>query len=158
MTTEVEIFGLLSDNLRWAAEGCADLAWNPRRGMVYNRLRTALKECEGCCRQAYYWRNYDARWLQMKLQIAWLRTRCGDWLRDSPSVQRRKVAHPEFQRLSALLRGMHADAEHIKNAATGVAGPLLPAVLPDPHRDTRPVQVAVPPGWRETRSGLALPR
>lgn len=125
--------------------------------MVYNRLRAALKECEGCCRQAYYWRNYDARWLQMKLQIAWLRNRCGDWLRDSPSIQKRKEMHPRFKQLSELLRKIHYDAEHIRTAATGMPGPVLPAVLEGPHRDTRPVQVMVPSGWCETPGGIVLP-
>lgn len=151
MATEAEIFGLLSDNLREAAEQTAVLAWHPRRGMVYNRLRMALKQCEGCCRQAYYWRNYDARWLLMEKQIAWLRNRCGDWLRDSPTVQKRTEAHPEFQRLAELLRKMHYDAQYIRSAATGVPGPVLPVVREGPHRDVRPV------GWRETASGLVLP-
>lgn len=144
MTSEQEIFALLSDNLREASEQCVGLAWHPRRGMVYNRLRTALKQCEGCCRQAYYWRDYDARWLFMEKQIAWLRNRCGDWLRDSPSVQKRKEAHPEFQRLGELLRKMHGDAEQIKNAATGISGPILPVVREGPHRQVRPVQVLTP--------------
>lgn len=158
MATEQEIFGLMADNLKEAAEQCAKLAWDAKRGFLYNRLRTALKQCEGCARQAYYWRNYDARWLMMEKQIAWLRNRCGDWLRDSPSVQKRKEAHPEFQKLSELLRKMHYDAEHIRTAATGKSGPILPVELEGPHRDARPVQVMTPPGWRETATGLVLPK
>jgi hypothetical protein len=156
-TTEVEIFGVIADNLRSAAEECAKLAWDPKRGMIYNHLRTSLKLVEGGMRQLYYWRNYDSRWLFMEKQIAWLRNRCGDWLRDSPTVQRRKAAHPEFRRLADLLRKMHVDALHIRDAATGVPGPLLPQPLAGPHRDARPVQVALPPGWRETAAGLVVP-
>lgn len=156
MTTEIEIFGLMADNLKEAAEQCADLAWHPRRGMVYNRLRTALKECCGCCRQAYYWRNYDARWLMMEKQISHLCERCGNWLRDSPSVQKRKEAHPRFKQMSELFLKLYRDAETIRTAATGIPGPIMPTMLPGPHRDTRPVQVALP-GWHETRSGLVVP-
>lgn len=154
-TTELEIFGLMADNLLEAAEQAKDLAWHPRRGMVYNRLRTALKQCEGCCRQAYYWRNYDARWLMVEKQIAWIRSRIGDWLRDSPSVQKRKEMHPRFKMLSEQLRKMHYDAERIRTAATGILGPVLPAVLEGPHRDTRPVHVPI--GFRELSSGLVVP-
>lgn len=51
VTTELEIFDCLSQNLRKSAENCQKLAWDPKRGHIYNDFRKSLKLVEGCCRQ-----------------------------------------------------------------------------------------------------------
>lgn len=173
-TTETEIFGILSDSLKSAAEDCEKLAWDPRRGWIYDRFRKSLKAIEGACRQAYYWRDYDARWLQLGRLAPFVHERSGRWLRGNAillpdgavtytggSIAGRKRAQPEFAWLANKLREMHAIAERIRTAATGRIGPILPGALPEPHRDTRPVQVLtpggilLPPGFRDRREMTA---
>lgn len=160
-TTEAEIFGVLSENLRLAAEDCEKLAWDPRRGFVYDGLRKRLKLIEGAARQAFYWRDYDARWLQLRFLVQGVHKRAGHWLRNSATRDERKVAHPRFAKLAECLRAAYYNAERIRTAATGRLGPILPAQLPGPHRDTRPVQVKtpggiiLPPGFADSRSKAA---
>jgi hypothetical protein len=165
--TETEIFGCLSENLRIAAEDCRKLAWHPRRGLVYNRFRQSLQLAEGACKQAYYWRDYDSRWLDLGRIMHWAHERAGDWIRGpivnvaggtlytGGSKESRKAAHPRFQKLAEELEHMHRTTEQVKTLATSRSGPILPEVVPGPHRDTRPVQVMtpggiiLPPGWQE---------
>lgn len=155
VTTEAEIFGRLAENLRVAAEDCAVLAWHPKRGHVYSRFVQSLKLVEGCCRQIYYWRDYDARWLVLKRLCAFAHTRAGNWLRNSPTKAMRDKAQPEFKHLAEALKNMHADVERLRTMATGKMGPILPETLPGPHRETRPLQVMtpggiiLPPFWRD---------
>lgn len=146
VTTEVEIFDKLGEELRRTAEECRQLAWNPRRGFIYDRFRTGLKEIEGCCRQLYYWRDYDGRWLKIAWFAGEVHKTAGNWLRNSPTVELRKEAHPKFGKLSEALDATLKDVEQIKTAATGRMGPILPIVLPGPHRQNRPVQVKTPGG------------
>lgn len=143
--TEQTVFECLSDNLRMAAEDCRKLAWHPKRGFVYDHMRRSLKLVEGACRQAYYLRDYDARWLYLGLQMEEAHKRAGNWVRDLASKDGRKVAHPLFQKLAEVLEKAHQDCERIRTTATGKIGPILPA--PEPlHRETRPVQVKTPGG------------
>lgn len=144
-TTEVEIFGLLADNLKQAAEDCRQLAWHPRRGPLYRRFLKATKEIAGCCRQAYYWRDYDSRWLYISQDIEAIKEMTGRWMRDSATKAAREVAHPMFVSLADLLEKLGRDAEVTRTAATGHIGPILPKPLPL-DRDTRPVQVKTPSG------------
>lgn len=159
-TAEHEILSLIADNLRKAAEDCEQLAWHPRRGHIYLRFRQALTEVSGGCEQAFYWRNYDGRWLALAELVNFVLARSGNWLRGdrvaSPdgrsaswtggTVDHRKKAQPEFQWLANKLREIHYDMERIRDMATGRLGPMLPPVLDGPHRDTRPVQVMTPGG------------
>jgi hypothetical protein len=166
--TEVEIFGCLGDNLRRAAEDCRLLAWHPSRGRIYDRFRASLKLVEGACRQAYYWRDYDARWLYLGKTMHEAHERAGNWIRGpiitgpegesvytGGSKDARKVAHPKFQKLAEELEHIHKLTERVRVMATFHSGPILPAPEPGPHRDTRPVQVMtpggilLPPSWRE---------
>ncbi len=146
MLTEAEIFSCLAENLRLASEDCKQLAWHPRRGLVYARLCKSLRAVEGACRQAYYWRDYDARWLYLGLQMAEVQKRAGGWVRDYPSRDGRKVAHPLFQKLGEVLEDALRRAERVKTMATFHVGPILPTPMEGPHRETRPVQVVTPGG------------
>ena len=157
VTTEQEIFSCLSENLRLAAEDCEKLAWDPRRGWTYNRFRKSLKLVEGAAQQAYYWRNYDARWLQLRFLTAGVHKRAGHWLRNTPTKDARDQAHPIFAKLAETLRAAHYHAERVRTAATGKLGPILPPELPGPHREVRPVQVLLPGGPRVTPGGIILP-
>lgn len=153
-TTETEIFAVMADNLKIAAENAAQLAWHPRRGFLYDDFRKALKLVEGACRQAFYWRDYDGRWLAIGRLCAFAHQRAGDWLRNSPSVAMRKIAQPEFSKLAEILRRMQRDTDKIRTMATGKRGPIMPVELPGPHRDTKPVQVKgliLPSGFRDKR-------
>ncbi|MGA9315580.1 MAG: hypothetical protein WBV77_13250 [Solirubrobacteraceae bacterium] len=157
--TEGEIFSLLSDSLRLAADRCRKLAWHPRRGHQYNEFRQALEKVENACRMAYYWRNYDARWLYLAMQMPEIHRRAGNWIRgkairgpdgvpvyDGGSKGIRQVAHPMFAKLAEMLEKAHRDADRLKTMATFRVGMILPKPLPGPHRDTKPIQVITPGG------------
>lgn len=146
MLTEPEIFGCLRENLRVAAEDCRSLAWHPRRGLVYARFSRSLGLVEGACRQAYYWRGYDARWLILAQKMAEAQKRAGDWVRDYASKDGRKEAHPMFQKLAEVLEYALSLADRTQTMATYRVGPIMPPTLEAPHRDTRPVQVITPGG------------
>lgn len=103
-----------------------------------------------------HWRE-DARWLVLAQLVAFAHERAGDWIRRSPSVQMRKAAHPCFQKLSEQLKQMSADVQALRTKRTNRIGPILPEPLPGPHRDTRPVQIALPGGFTRRESGLILP-
>ncbi len=62
-----------------------------------------------------------------------------------------------FTTLAALMRAAYVGADGLRTAKTGRFGTILPDVLPGPHRDTRPVQVLLPPSMRQTPSGLIVP-
>lgn len=143
--SEHEIFSCLSENFRLAAENCEKLAWAPKRGLIYKRMMDELKLCEGACRQVAQYRG-DARWLQIGLQMHEAHTRAGSWLRMYIAKDSRKVAHPLFQKLAECLRWGQASADKMRHAATGRLGLILPAPLPAPHRDVRPIQVLSPGG------------
>lgn len=167
-TTEAEIFDCLAENLRIAAERCAELAWHPRRGFRYDEFRRAMELVYGSCRQAYYWRDYDSRWLVLAQMCHLVRERSGKWLRGKRlatpdggstftggSVAHRKKAQPQFKYLAEFLTQAHRDCERLRTMATNRIGPIMPEPLEGPHRDTRPV--AVPAGWDERSSGLVVP-
>ena len=160
--TEIEIFDCLFTNLRLAAEHCEVLAVSPRTGPTYVKLREELSLIEGCCRQANYWRA-DTRWLKFAYYAGEAHKRAGDWLRGikvGPGPRRRippGQRHPMFMALAEWMRGVAIRAEQIKNNRTGVRGPILPVMREGPHRDTRPVQVMLPPGMVRTATGLILP-
>jgi hypothetical protein len=147
MATEPEIFGLAAESLRIAEESCRQLAWHPRRGPLYRRFLAAMEDAAGCCDQAYYWRDYDARWLGIAMQLRSVKDMTGRWLRDSATREARKVAHPQFVALANKLGDLTIMAETTKNAATGRIGPIMPkpAELPE-LRVGRPVQVMSPGG------------
>ncbi len=135
---EAEIFNCMTENLRLAAEHCENLAILPAKGPTYHALRTSLALVEGCCRQASAWRE-DTRWLPIGLAMAEAHKRCGDWLRHRNPPK-------YFLMMAANLRNLYVVADGIKNKATGTTGMILPAALPGPHRDTRPVSVRLPSG------------
>ena len=163
--TEVEIFSCLTSNFKLAAEHCEDLAKLPRKGPTYKKLRDELKLLEGACRQAAYWRQ-DARWLQIGLYMEEVHKRAGGWLRGYKNQAGQHITiregqlHPLFMKLADNLRKGQAAAERLRNRKTGIAGTILPKPMRAPHRDTRPVQVMLPPsapGERRTASGLIIP-
>lgn len=148
--TEQEIIDCLVTNFRLGAESCDDLAKLPRKGPSYRSLREQLKLCEGSCRQLAYFRE-DARWLQIGLYLEACHQKAGDWLR---------YRHPAklFCKLAENLRHGLADAQRMKDAATGKAGAILPKPQAAPFRDTRPVVVpTLPPGMQQRASGLIVP-
>jgi hypothetical protein len=160
--TETEIFDCLFTNLRLAAEHCEKLAVLPRTGPTYVKLREELQLIEGCCRQANYWRA-DTRWLKYAYHMGEAHRLAGNWLRGikvGPGPRRRippGQRHPMFMALSAALRCIAERAAEIKDKRTGKLGPILPIMRPGPHRDTRPVQVLLPPGFERRVSGLIAP-
>jgi hypothetical protein len=143
--TEVEIFDCMRDNLRVAADRCRKLAWNPRRGWLYTEFRQSLELVEGACRQASAWRA-DTRWLVLGLKMAEAHRRAGGWLRDLPSREGRKVAHPMFQKLAEALDDAGKTAERLRTLATLRSGPILPVPLPLIRTESRPMQVLTPGG------------
>jgi len=160
--SETEIFDCLATNLRLAAEDAEALATATYRGEVYDRYRRELKLVEGACYQATHWRE-DARWLVLAKYTAECHERAGVWLRGWKTETgvrvkpNRGTAHPLFLRLAELLRDFQRKAERLKTMATYKCGMILPVVRPGPHRETTPVQVALPRGMVERPSGLIVP-
>ena len=160
--TEVEIFSCLAENARLAAEDCDKLAKSPRKGPHYRCLLEHLESVEGCCRQASVWRE-DARWLRIGLYVAEMARRAGDWLRGVKVDKgpRRRIPpgqlHPLFVLAAGQLRMAYAKAIEFRDKAPPHLGMVLPKPLPGPHRDTRPISVALPPGMVKTDSGLIVP-
>ena len=158
--TEVEIFDCLETNFRLAAECCEALAVLPRKGSTYDALRNKLLLIEGACRQAAAWRG-DSRWLPMGLQMAACHKLAGEWLRGikQPDGSRRRLnegeIHPLFKKLAEVLRQGQKAARDLKTKRTNRVGIILPAMMPAPHRDTRPVHISVPLHLRP--SGLIVP-
>lgn len=137
--TEHEIFRRLSDSFREAAEHCEALAVqiNRIKGQRYVKLREHLKLIEGACRQASMWRG-DSRWLQIGQFAAGCHEKCGNWLRFH-------TKGPMFLKLAENMRMMQKAAEQMRDAATGVRGPILPE-LPKYQPVNRSVQVRTPGG------------
>lgn len=137
--TEREIFDRLVTSFREVAEHCEALAVQVNRvkGQRYVKLREHLKLVEGSCRQAAMWRD-DSRWLQIGQFAAECHRKCGDWLRF-------KTKGPMFLKLAENMRMMQKAAEQMRDAATGVRGPILPAV-PKYEPANRIVQVRTPGG------------
>lgn len=162
--SENEIFDCLTTNFRLAAELCEALAKQPRKGSNYDKLRKTLGLIEGACRQAAYWRS-DTRWLKIGLYVEEAHKRAGNWLRgyklpDGTKITHREgTLHPLFMKLAENLRAGLAKAIEFRDGKTGRAGPILPAALPAPHRDSRPIQVKLPqmPVHRTSPGGVILP-
>ena len=149
--SEREIFSLLKETFRRAAEHCDKLAVVPSRGPVYRALREDLQTAENCCRQIAYYRDHHA-WLNVGLYLADVHRRAGNWLRDRsmPRTTNSNLAHPLFVKLAENLRDGAARAQYLETKATGVVGAVMPTPLPAPTR-THSRMVQVP-------SGLIVPR
>ena len=149
--SEREIFSLLKETFRRAAEYCDKLAVVPSRGPVYVALREDLKTAENCCRQIAYYRQH-ANWFTVGLFMADVHKRAGGWLRDRsmPRAANSNLAHPLFLKLAEKLRFGAEQAQRLETAATGKVGMILPEVQRAPTR-TQSRMVQVP-------SGLIVPR
>jgi hypothetical protein len=142
---EIEIFSYLSENFALAAENCAQLAWNPRRGLHFLEFLKNLRAIELACEQAAIYRE-DGRWLSIAGQIGECTRRVGAWVRGSKTKDERKEADKRFKKLSQVLRLFAAVAEATRTQATERVGMILPEPLEGPHREVRPVQVKSPGG------------
>jgi hypothetical protein len=131
--TEVEIFDCLFSNLRGAIDDTEQLSRLPLPGPTYARLRERLKLVEGAARQAAHWRE-DTRWLPLGIQMETCHQLASKWLREHypPRI---------FLGLKAHLQVALQFSDRLKDDATGRIGTILPEQLPEPHRETRPVQV-----------------
>jgi hypothetical protein len=144
---DIEVFDLLSQTLKAAAEKCGQLAWHPRRGFIYMSFIKDLREAEGCCRQISL-RREDARWLPLGMQLAHIHKLSGKWLRSSPTKETRAAAHRLFKKTGETLRAIAYAAERLKFARTDHLGMILPAPITKglPQRETSPVVVKLPNG------------
>lgn len=116
-TTEQEILGVLEDEFRKAQELCRNIAKFPYAGPNYAALRESIDLIEGCCRQLTVWRS-DERWLPVGIQMAYLKNRCGDWLRGH---QPRKM----FMTMAAAMGRFHRIAVQLRDKKTGIRGDIL---------------------------------
>lgn len=149
--TEVEILDRMKTSYRDAIKHCnqiAELAAAklPTDGPSYPKLREDLNLIEGCCRQMHYWRE-DYRWLNVGAMIAQARNKAGNWLR-----QNSKTKYLLFLKLAEALQSGLSACESLRDKATGVSGPILPAPLIDPT--PRSPVVSVP---RMSAGGIILP-
>src|SRR5580692_2621925 len=110
MLSEVEIFDMLSQSFRQAAERCELLAWHPRRGHIYLMFLKDMRHVEGCCRQAFAHRE-DARWLPIGRDIAEAQKRAGNWVRSSRTKDERNSAQRLFKKLAENLRALQYASE-----------------------------------------------
>jgi hypothetical protein len=159
--TEREIFDQLTTQLRTAVDCCVALSTSRRKGPLYDQLRKSLSLAEGCCRQASAWRE-DTRWLIHGQHIARCWKMAGDWLRGyKVNGERIMLApseiHKMFLMLADKLCDLHNAAIDIRDKRTHRLGMILPKPVPGPHRATRPTAVLLPPGMRQTDSGLIIP-
>lgn len=134
---EAEIFDRLISSFRAAAEHCEALAQQEHRikGQRYNRLRTELALIEGASRQAAMWRG-DTRWLPIGRFANECHRRCGNWLR-------KREAPVLFTKLAENMRMMLTAAQRMKDARTGVRGPIVPE---QPKYEPTLMQVRTPGG------------
>lgn len=132
--TEIEIFDVMLENLRLAAEASDELAIIDMKGAAYNRLREALALVEGACRQASAWRE-DTRWLTMGQLAAQCHQKAGGWLRghkDAVTLIRTPLAAKQKNKMFVLLaqnlRFFLKGVENLKDNKTGRVGMILPEV------------------------------
>ena len=148
--SETEIFSLMAERLKLAAE-CADkLAVSPKQGPTFHALRGYLKEIEGCCRQAAYWRE-DSRWLPVGLEMEKAHQLARRWIAEHYS---RKL----FTMLATKLRELEKIAADLRDKAPPKLGLILPDMIPDPT--PRPAQVMTPrqsPKLIKRKPSLILP-
>lgn len=145
--TEAEIFDMMTENLKKAAESCDTLAVSPYNGPTYRALRSQLELVEGACRQAAAWRD-DTRWLPIGLMMAECHKMSGSWLRgkkDTLTNRRTPLAptekHVRFVKLAEKLREIRVIAEKYRTDKTGHMGLIMP--------DTPSVpRLILPPGAR----------
>jgi len=153
--TEIEIISRLMDELRIAAQAADDIAVRPRRGRNYRDLCDSLGSAEGACRQLAHWRG-DYRWLKIGIMLHEAHRRAGEWLRGVKVKGQTRGAtrlqmpmsekHPLFIKLAEALRAMHSQAKAMKDAATGIVGPVLPEPVNLGRRVGAPVAVRLPSG------------
>lgn len=147
MITETEILSKYRQSLKEARDQCvelgrhADPAIIAPRGWRYTKLKKAVTELEGCCRQMSHWRA-DARWVRLGIQF-------GKMLQ---LIQRMFVGQRwlEFRRLIEVL-DLHM--RHCEELATGKTGRVerQGAILP-----SRPSDWIITPNWRmPVRPGIA---
>lgn len=155
--SEYELLDRLKSTLRQAAERCRTLGAHPLRGFVYDAMRRDLKQIETDCTAIAYCRGGDARWLNVGMMMEEAHKRAGAWLRQHQSAAARALTVPKFKKLAENLDALLTTITSLETKATGVSGPILPAVLPAPHRPGRNVQVALPANLARHPSGLIVP-
>ena len=155
--TEHEMLDRLKSTLRQAAERCRRLGIHPMRGFIYDAMRKDLKQIETDCTAMAFYRGSDARWLSIGQMMEEAHRRAGDWLRQHQTAAARALTIPKFNKLAENLDFLLTTIIKLETSATGTVGPILPAVLPAPHRPGRNVQVALPANMGRRPSGLIVP-
>jgi hypothetical protein len=134
--TETEIFAKYVQSLKEARDQCVWLNTQQDpdligpRGWRYGKLRTALNELEGCCRQIAHFRS-DTRWVRLGVVYA----------RAMRTVQAKYIGQDwaAFGKLTELFdRGLR-DMEELRNRRVGRRGAILP---------TQPTDWLVLPDWK----------
>lgn len=138
---ERQLLSALVENFKLSAECCEKMA-KGQRGDLYLRLMAQLKVVENCCRYVANgpFGREDARWLQIGLSVEKAHQLCGEWLR-------RKDPSWRFKGLAEILRRGERSAFNLAHKKTGRRGPILPKEQAGPHRENKPVQIILPPGY-----------
>lgn len=162
--TEHEIFARMTQSLRVAAEYCDQIAVDPFRGFIYEKLVDELKLIEGCCQQASAWRE-DTRWLLVGYRMAQIHQQAGDWLRgykigDVRITLAEKHKNMNFVGLAILMRGLFKVADELKTKAAPKLGMIVPLPAKPFMRDIagKKYQVKLPPNLTQAKSGLIVPK
>lgn len=156
MLAERALIERVEMNVREAAEGVEKLAFHPLRGQVWLGVRTRLSAVEDDLTALGYARSGDARLLGAAHQVSQCLKISQRHLVGSVRKAQRVEAHKVFIAIRDYLHNLLRLIDHVLTARTGRReGPIVPE-LPRMERTAgRPV--AVPAGWRETISGLAVP-
>lgn len=156
--TEREIFSMMTDRFRLAAQLCDDLAKSPVSGVAYRQLMQCCKELEGTCRQAGAWRQ-DCRWYDFGMMVEAAHKQAGNWLRGAKDPEtgrpvRLSEAHrfSLFTKLANVLRAAEARAIECRDKKTGRVGMILPGAYDKPKLVKHPVEfrnpsLILPPGY-----------
>ena len=137
---EGETLRLIRTTCRAVEADCRALATSPKRGRIYERMRANLRVIEEGCRDMAYNRE-DARWLPVGLAFEHAHKVSQRWLQYH-------FPRAMFLKLAENCAALAARCQELETKATGRMGLILPRPLPGPHRETRPVQLILPPGYR----------
>lgn len=140
--TEIEVIDRMKTSLREAVQSCKELSIRSRTGPHYSNLRENLGLIEGALRQLAAFRG-DTRWLPIALQIEQCHKSAGGWLRGYWDHGVKIVLAPGqnnkmFMLLGNNLIAIYDAVDKLSTAKTGIAGPILPAVMAETRRLGRP--------------------
>lgn len=131
--TDAEIYDEFRSTLKSAINHCGLLATLPAKGPTYRKMIAELQTIEQNARLFGLARS-DARWVAFSLEMEAFHRRIGDAIR---AAHARKI----FLSMQQMMKAALVYADKMKDAKTGILGPVTPKVQPGPLRENRSVYV-----------------